>query len=199
MRSCRTRPSTSPRIRSFEALRSARPLRHEPVTARRPSRRHPHGCRLRLRSQGYSKRRSTSTSCSAPKRSCTSKVGNRNLDREGSRAAPHRSAHADVCYAFRLSSTSHFFDASETGERIHGIINNHSPARIRRLKRWYDYNKQSIPLYFVLVGAFFFTAFLDFEIQGTGIILGIAHRGDSEVFEYADETTFRRFTCSRCI
>jgi hypothetical protein len=39
------------------------------------------------------------------------------------------------------------------------------------LKRWYDYNKQSIPLYFVLIGAFFFTAFLDFEIQGTGIIL----------------------------
>lgn len=38
-------------------------------------------------------------------------------------------------------------------------------------KRWYDYHKQSIPLYFILIGAFFFTAFLDFEIQGTGIKL----------------------------
>jgi hypothetical protein len=43
--------------------------------------------------------------------------------------------------------------------------------RERDLKRWYDYHKQSIPLYFILIGAFFFTAFLDFEIQGTAIKL----------------------------
>lgn len=37
--------------------------------------------------------------------------------------------------------------------------------------RWYSYNKQKIPLIFILIGAFFFTAFLDFDIQGTGIVL----------------------------
>lgn len=39
------------------------------------------------------------------------------------------------------------------------------------LKRWYDFNKQTIPLFFIVIGVFFFTAFLDFEIQGTNIIL----------------------------
>ncbi len=44
-------------------------------------------------------------------------------------------------------------------------------VRESRLKRWYSYNKQTIPLMFILVGAFFFTAFLDFEIRGTDIEL----------------------------
>lgn len=34
-------------------------------------------------------------------------------------------------------------------------------------KRWYQYNKQKIPMIFTLIGAFFFTALLDFEIQTT--------------------------------
>jgi fatty acid desaturase len=38
-------------------------------------------------------------------------------------------------------------------------------------KRWYSYNKQKIPMIFTLIGAFFFTAFLDFEVQGTKIKL----------------------------
>jgi hypothetical protein len=38
-------------------------------------------------------------------------------------------------------------------------------------KRWYSYNKQKIPMIFTLFGAFFFTAFLDFEVQGTDIKL----------------------------
>jgi hypothetical protein len=38
-------------------------------------------------------------------------------------------------------------------------------------KRWYSFNKQRIPMIFILLGVFFFTAFLDFEIQGTEIKL----------------------------
>lgn len=38
-------------------------------------------------------------------------------------------------------------------------------------KRWYSFNKQRIPLIFIFLGVFFFTAFLDFEIQGTNIKL----------------------------
>lgn len=38
-------------------------------------------------------------------------------------------------------------------------------------KRWYSYNKQKIPMIFTLFGAFFFTAFLDFTVQGTSIKL----------------------------
>lgn len=38
-------------------------------------------------------------------------------------------------------------------------------------KRWYSFNKQRIPLIFIMFGVFFFTAFLDFEIQGTSIKL----------------------------
>src|SRR5690606_31158216 len=38
-------------------------------------------------------------------------------------------------------------------------------------KRWYSFNKQRIPLIFIFFGVFFFTAFLDFEIQGTDIKL----------------------------
>ncbi|MCR3905640.1 MAG: hypothetical protein NUK62_01235 [Tenericutes bacterium] len=34
-------------------------------------------------------------------------------------------------------------------------------------KRWYSFNKQKIPMIFILIGVFFFTAFLDFEVQGT--------------------------------
>ena len=36
---------------------------------------------------------------------------------------------------------------------------------------WYSFNKQKIPMIFILLGTFFFTAFLDFEIQGTSIKL----------------------------
>jgi hypothetical protein len=38
-------------------------------------------------------------------------------------------------------------------------------------KRWYAYNKQKIPMIFTLIGTFFFTALIDFEIQGTDIKL----------------------------
>ena len=38
-------------------------------------------------------------------------------------------------------------------------------------KRWYSYNKQKIPMIFTLIGTIFFTAFLDFEVQGTSIKL----------------------------
>jgi nucleoside recognition membrane protein YjiH len=33
--------------------------------------------------------------------------------------------------------------------------------------RWYEYSRQTIPLMFIVVATFFFTAFLDFQIQGT--------------------------------
>ncbi|MDP3131216.1 MAG: hypothetical protein Q8N15_07795, partial [Bacillota bacterium] len=33
--------------------------------------------------------------------------------------------------------------------------------------RWFEYSKQTIPLIFIVVATFFFTAFLDFQIQGT--------------------------------
>ena len=38
-------------------------------------------------------------------------------------------------------------------------------------KRWYSFNKQKIPMIFIAIGTIFFTAFLDFEIQGTEIKL----------------------------
>ena len=38
-------------------------------------------------------------------------------------------------------------------------------------KRWYSYNKQKIPMIFILIGTVFFTAFLDFEVQGTSFKL----------------------------
>ncbi len=34
-------------------------------------------------------------------------------------------------------------------------------------QRWYQYNKQKIPMIFTLIGTFFFTAFLDFNVQTT--------------------------------
>ena len=38
-------------------------------------------------------------------------------------------------------------------------------------RRWYSFNKQKIPMIFIIIGTLFFTAFLDFEIQGTEIKL----------------------------
>ncbi len=38
-------------------------------------------------------------------------------------------------------------------------------------KRWYSFNKQKIPMIFTFFGTIFFTAFLDFNIQGTDIKL----------------------------
>jgi hypothetical protein len=38
-------------------------------------------------------------------------------------------------------------------------------------KRWYSFNKQKIPMIFIAVGTLLFTAFLDFEVQGTDIKL----------------------------
>lgn len=49
-------------------------------------------------------------------------------------------------------------------------------TRVPWYKLWYQYNKQKIPMIFMLFGAFFFTAFLDFEIQTTAIKL------DSHIF-----------------
>ena len=40
-----------------------------------------------------------------------------------------------------------------------------------KLKYWYSFNKQKIPMIFILIGTFFYTAFLDFEVQGTQIEL----------------------------
>ena len=40
-----------------------------------------------------------------------------------------------------------------------------------RFKRWYSFNKEKIPMYFVIIGAIFFTAFLDFTVQKTPIKL----------------------------
>ncbi|MBN2503859.1 MAG: hypothetical protein JXB20_00775 [Bacilli bacterium] len=38
-------------------------------------------------------------------------------------------------------------------------------------RRWYSFNKQKIPAIFTTVGTLFFTAFLDFNVQGTEIKL----------------------------
>ncbi|MDD4184617.1 MAG: hypothetical protein PHI01_04315 [Candidatus Izemoplasmatales bacterium] len=38
-------------------------------------------------------------------------------------------------------------------------------------RRWYSFNKQKIPMIFIVIGTLFFTAFLDFEVQGTDIKL----------------------------
>lgn len=38
-------------------------------------------------------------------------------------------------------------------------------------KRWYSFNKEKIPMYFIIVGTIFFTAFLDFNVQKTPIKL----------------------------
>jgi len=38
-------------------------------------------------------------------------------------------------------------------------------------KRWYSFNKQKIPMNFTAFGTFFFTALIDFEVQGTSIKL----------------------------
>ncbi len=38
-------------------------------------------------------------------------------------------------------------------------------------KRWYSFNKQKLPAIFISVGTLFFTAFLDFNMQGTDLKL----------------------------
>lgn len=38
-------------------------------------------------------------------------------------------------------------------------------------KRWYSFNFQKIPAIFISIGTFFFTAFLDFDVQNTDIHL----------------------------
>jgi TRAP-type mannitol/chloroaromatic compound transport system permease small subunit len=38
-------------------------------------------------------------------------------------------------------------------------------------KRWYSFNFQKIPAIFITIGTIFFTAFIDFNIQGTDIVL----------------------------
>lgn len=44
-------------------------------------------------------------------------------------------------------------------------------VRLPWYKLWYQYNKQKIPMIFILIGTVFFTGFLDFEIQTTDIKL----------------------------
>ena len=43
----------------------------------------------------------------------------------------------------------------------------HKQVKESALKRWYSFNKQKIPMYFILLGTIFFTAFIDFNFQGT--------------------------------
>ncbi len=50
-------------------------------------------------------------------------------------------------------------------------MNEDNYVKLSWSKRWYSYNKQKIPMIFILIGTFFFTAFLDFEIQNTTIKL----------------------------
>ena len=38
-------------------------------------------------------------------------------------------------------------------------------------KRWYQYNKQKIPMIVVIIGVIFFTGFLDFDVQGSSFAL----------------------------
>ncbi len=40
-----------------------------------------------------------------------------------------------------------------------------------KIRYWYSFNKQKIPMIFILIGTIFYTAFLDFEVQGTSIKL----------------------------
>lgn len=47
----------------------------------------------------------------------------------------------------------------------------HKQAKESALKRWYSFNKQKIPMYFILLGTIFFTAFIDFNFQGTPLRL----------------------------
>lgn len=52
------------------------------------------------------------------------------------------------------------------------MVNNNSDFKIQSWpKRWYSFNYPKIPAIFISIGAIFFTAFLDFEIQGTDIKL----------------------------
>jgi len=39
------------------------------------------------------------------------------------------------------------------------------------IQYWYQFNQSKIPMYIMMLGVFFFTAFLDFEVQGTEIKL----------------------------
>lgn len=47
----------------------------------------------------------------------------------------------------------------------------HDATKESKIKRWYSFNKQKIPMYFILLGTFFFTAFIDFNFQGTPLKL----------------------------
>lgn len=47
----------------------------------------------------------------------------------------------------------------------------HKQVKESALKRWYSFNKQKIPMYFILLGTIFFTAFIDFNFQGTPLKL----------------------------
>ncbi len=54
-----------------------------------------------------------------------------------------------------------------------------------KLVYWYSFNKQKIPMIFILIGTFFYTAFLDFEVQGTSIKL-LSH---IDALRYIADTT----------
>lgn len=42
---------------------------------------------------------------------------------------------------------------------------------VTSFKLWYSYSKQTIPTIFILIGTIFITAFLDFNVQGTEVML----------------------------
>lgn len=62
------------------------------------------------------------------------------------------------------------YDALSLEESIH-LTEFDDEEKTSAIKRWYSFNKQKIPMYFILMGTFFFTAFLDFNMAKFGFKL----------------------------